>query len=115
MKNPNSKPVKIGYRFGLILFICGLVLVGINVGMLYFSDSYYPKLVTMGMAVTILSLIFFIFPGGSVAKMPEGKDLNKVFWQNAPVIHKVMWIVWGIVSIGIAFFLLINFDPDFLQ
>lgn len=115
MTNSTAKSVKIGYRYGLIMFISGALLVGINVVMIYMSDYYYPKLLAVGMAIALLSPIFFIFPGASVEKMPQAKEINKVFWKTAPGLHKAMWITWGIVSIAIAVFALISFDPEFYQ
>jgi hypothetical protein len=115
METPNSKPVKIGYRYGLILLIFGLVVVGFNVAMIFFSESYFPKLSAVGIAITLLAPIFFIFPGGSLEKMPETKDMGKMLMSNAPVLHKIMWIVWGIVAIAIAMYTLISFDPQFYK
>jgi hypothetical protein len=115
MQAPNSNPVKIGFRYGLILLACGLIIVGINVAVLFISDYYLPKMLTVGIAITLLAPIFFVFPGGSLEKMPETKDMGKALMQNAPMLHKVMWIVWGIISVAIAFFALISFDPDFLK
>jgi hypothetical protein len=115
MENSKTKPVKIGYRYGFILLGFGLVMVGINVAMLYFSRNYYPKVLTIGMAISFLSFIFFIFPGGTVAEMPPAREMNREFWSNAPLLHKIIWIVWGIISIAVAFIALISFDPDFYK
>jgi hypothetical protein len=115
MASRENKPVKIGYRYGLILFSVGILMAAINVVTLHFKDEYYPKVFVTGLALTFLSLIFFIFPGGTVAQMPVGRELNKVFWKNAPALHRVMWIVWGILSIAAAFLVLIGMDPDFYK
>ncbi len=115
MENATGKKVKIGYKYGLVMLISGILLVGINVGMLYLNNSYYPKLLTVGIAIAFLSPVFFIFPGATLDKMPVGKDINKVFWKTAPGIHKVMWITWGIISIAISVIALISFDPDFVK
>jgi hypothetical protein len=115
METPNPKPVKIGVRYGLILLACGLVIVGINVVVLFASDYYFPKLLTVGIAISLLAPIFMVFPGGTLDKMPEMKDMGKALMQNAPTLHKAMWIIWGIASVAIAFFALISFDPDFLK
>lgn len=93
MDSLNSKLVKIGYRYGLILLIFGLVIVGINVIMIYTSNEYFPKLLTVGIAISLFAPIFFVFPGGSLDKMPETKDMGKTLVKNAPAFHKVIWIV----------------------
>lgn len=115
MHTPSSKPVKIGFRYGLILLACGLVIIAINVAVLFLSNYFFPKMLTVGVAITLLAPIFFIFPGGSIDKMPETKDMGKALMQNAPTLHKVMWIIWGIISVGLAFFALISFHPDFFK
>ncbi len=115
MENPNPKPVKMGYRYGLVLLIFGLIMVGINYALLHFSNSYYPKILAIGIAISSLSLVFFVFPGGTIVKKSEGKDMNKELWNNAPGLHKAMWVIWGILSIALAIFALIKFDPQFYK
>jgi hypothetical protein len=115
METPNSKPVKAGYKYGLILLIFGIFVVAVNVAMLFFSERYFPKLFAVGIALTLLAPIFFIFPGATLDKMPETKDMGKILFRNAPVLHKVMWIVWGVVSVAIALIALIRFDPQFFK
>jgi hypothetical protein len=36
-------------------------------------------------------------------------------FHNAPVLHKVMWVVWGIAAMAVAVYALFTFDPDFLK
>jgi hypothetical protein len=113
METSGSKPVRIGYRYGLILFVCGIVIVGINVAMILISKQYFPKMMTVGVAISLLAPIFFVFPGGQIDKMPETKDMGKGLFKNAPMLHKIMWIVWGIAAVIIAVLGLIAFDPNF--
>jgi hypothetical protein len=105
---------KIGLRYGAVLMIGGMVVVGINVLMLYMSDRYFPKLLAAGMAMVLAGPVFMLFPGRPVAERPAVKDMAKVLMANAPVGYKIAWIVWGIISLAIAIVMLFQFDPDFM-
>lgn len=111
----NSTPSKIGYRYGLVMFVFGVLMVGINAALIYFSNTYYPKILCIGIAISVMSLIFFVFPGGIPVQKADGKDLNKELWNNAPTLHKVMWVVWGILAIALAVIVLFKFDPSYFK
>ena len=109
------KPVKAGYRYGLILLVTGIVLVAINTLMIVFSDRYFPKLLVTGAAITLMAPVFFIFPGGTLDKMPEMRDMGKALFRNAPLFHKIIWIVWGIAAVAGACIALFWLDPGFFR
>ena len=115
MADSNLKPKKIGYQYGLVFLVFGLAMIGVNAIMLYLGNNYFPKLLAIGIALSILSLVFFIFPGGVSSNKMVGKDINKELWNNAPRLHKIMWIIWAIVSVICAVFALISFDPEFYE
>lgn len=109
------KPVKAGYRYGLILLVVGIALVAINALMIFFSNRYFPKLLVTGGAVTLLAPVFFIFPGGTLDKMPETRDMGKALFRHAPLFHKIIWITWGIAAVTAAVLALLWLDPGFFR
>lgn len=106
---------RLGIRYGLLLMAAGLILVGINFGMLEMSGYYYPKLLLVGFTGSILSPVFIIFPGNPVAGKPAFRSWGRELFRNAGTAHKVAWIVWGLLSFVLAFLFMQQIDPDFMK
>lgn len=122
MNNPNpflqpqpEGSYKIGMKYGAIILIAGAAIVGINFVTLLSADRYYPKLLIAGIAMFFLGPVFMIFPGKPVAAKPATKDMAKVLMANAPIGHKIAWLIWGLASVGLGFYLVMQLDPNFMD
>lgn len=112
-KDTNTKSSKPGIRYGTIMLAGGLIITLINGAMIYNSNQYFPKLFVTGGWITLFSLVFFVFPGGTISGKPAKEKMGKALWQTAPVSHKIAWVAWALISGCVAFYGLIQFDPDF--
>jgi ABC-type uncharacterized transport system permease subunit len=106
---PTGEPFRLGFSYGLKLLIGGAIFTLINVGILYATDYYFPKLFIAGIVLTLTAPSFMLFAGGMVYEKPEPKDMMKVLWKNAPALHRIMWIVWGIGALAFAFWFVMSF------
>lgn len=116
--NPLFQPLpegnyKIGIRYGALIMMAGAVITGINFILFFTSDYYFPKLLLAGIALLLLGPVFMIFPGKPLAEKPAVKDMARMLMSNSSTAHKIAWIVWGIISVGLAFYFMTQLDPDF--
>lgn len=111
----NESGYKIGYRFGAAILILGVAVVGFNFVMLINSDLYYPKMLTAGIALFLLGPAFMIFPGKPVSQKPAMRNMISVLLTHSSAGQKGIWIVWAIVSIVLAFYLMTQLDPLFWE
>ncbi len=99
--------MKHGMKMGLILLVLGLIVIGINLFMIN-GGSYFPKLLLIGPCLALLGFGYMIFKGGDIANDVPNNMKSKLHWKNAPVLSKIMWIVFGIGGLGLGFWWMIS-------
>jgi len=116
MIDSNSKKAdKAGFIIGLVLLVLGSILTGVLLYMVSSAKSL-PKLLIAGPVISSVGLSMIIFPGGDYSykelKVLERKEAVRQLWTKAPIFHKLAWIIFGVIGIGISFKILI--DQEFL-
>ncbi|MGL4596885.1 MAG: hypothetical protein ACRCYO_05120 [Bacteroidia bacterium] len=111
----NQTPQISGVRYGLMYLLISALLIVINVILIMVMDRYFVTLAVAGFATLIAAPIFMIFRGGPVYGTMLTPDIHKEMWAAAPKAHKIAWVTWGIIAVGIAFFVMYKIDPDFLD
>jgi hypothetical protein len=93
------KPVRIGYRYGLTQFLIGVILLAINGLILWCTGKYFPMLLVAGITLSLMAPVFIVFPGAAVHVMPPVRERGKILFREASLVHKIIWICWGITSL----------------
>ena len=93
---PENKPT--GTAVGLGLIALGLL----GTGYLYYVvtsdvESYYPKLMVAGPTLLLAGIAMMLLPG-TAEKEP------RIWWRTTPLLHRVLWILAGIVGLAIGFY-----------
>lgn len=119
MKNSNNnnfkKSHKAGSVIGVVLLILGSILTGILVYIISSAQSL-PKILVAGPVILGVGISMFVFPGGDFTL----KELNnkgskkgiRFLWSCAPTLHKLVWIITGLIGLAISFKIMI--DQGFL-
>ncbi len=115
MRHSNSKnEYKAGRVIGIVLLVFGSILSGVLVYIITRVQSL-PRILIAGPSILGLGLAMFIFPGGNITY----KEMNnagskqgiRLLWSTTPVLHKLIWILGGIIGLAISFKIL--FDVGF--
>jgi hypothetical protein len=88
-----------GLKNGIIFLVLGVILVIVNLFMIQ-SGSYFPKLLLIGTTFTGLGLGFILFKGGNPGSEVAPKEKSKIHWREAPVVSRIMWILFAIAGLG---------------
>lgn len=110
MRNKNNK-LKAGRFIGSILFVIGVIL---TLLLIYWvtSAKSLPKLLVAGPVFVLLGLGMFLFPGGNVTvqeiNASGSEEGVKRLWKDAPILHRVIWIVFGVIGLIIAYKILVT-------
>lgn len=98
-----------GKTIGIVLTILGLILSIILIIVLPDANSL-AKILIAGPALVTIGIAMIIFPGGNIttAELNAQTKPSSVIWSDAPLLHKIVWIVAGALGIAIAFYLLIS-------
>jgi len=93
----------------------GIVFILMNVGTIYYNGTYYPKLLYTGIIIIFFGIGIFLFPGGNFKKgdIPAETKHLKYIWQQAPILHRVLWIIFTAAGVICAIKLMIVLKRGF--
>lgn len=91
--------MKTDKKFGLGFLIVGLVLILINYLSISFTDYFYPKMLIVGLSVSMFGIAMVLFPGGDIPEnTPNGQKINVMF-KGAPLLSKIMWVAFAAAGV----------------
>lgn len=98
-----------GKLFGIVFSMFGAVILLLELSFISNSGQYHPKFLISSIFFLGMGLTFFIFSGGKFSKSDypnvdfDAKTGFMLLWNQAPQLHKIIWVVAAIVFIIIAF------------
>lgn len=94
----------VGRAVGIGLLIIGIIGVTCSFTIVE-AFGAIPRILASGSAFLCIGLAMVIFPGGNIttSELQLKSKPQKVMWTWAPTLHKVMWIVAGIIGISLTF------------
>lgn len=96
--------MQLGRFFGIIFILIGGFLSAFAYKMLQDEGSTF-KLFLAGPSLLLIGISFLFFSGGNIT-LAESKSHQKdpgVIFSEAPIMHKVIWIVSAIIGLIISF------------
>jgi hypothetical protein len=90
--------MKKGRPLGITLLVVGILFIGVNYFLIYNATFFFPKMILIGFPTSMLGLAMILFQGGDFSaeiKVPKPKEMFK----NAPLLHKLMWILFTLVGL----------------
>jgi len=93
---------KVGIKLGISLIVLGIMFGFINHWLLTSGDFTIKLFLAFPIFIT-WGISFIFFPGAEMDKLRTKED-NRVFWQNSPKLHKIMWgIALAIGAVAVVF------------
>jgi hypothetical protein len=89
---------------GIVLLVLGIIFFGISYTMANGVGFYFRKLPGASILMVFSGLGFAIFKGGEFSK-EEYSNSDRyldLFWQKAPMLHKIGWIVFAILGFSLS-------------
>ena len=100
----SSKPYGIWSGTGMI--VIGIFLGLVNYLALTFSDYYFPKLF-LGTGIFVgLGIGMIILPGSTIPDDTPNDKKVKLWWTTSPMLHRVVWIISGIIGLVASFYIM---------
>lgn len=97
-----NKNQKAGKSIGLILIVLGCILTIILISLVV-SASSLPKILIAGPCFFSIGIGMLTFPGGNLTLEKMKTRGAKSLWVEAPITHKIAWVIFGITGLGISF------------
>jgi hypothetical protein len=107
MPNSIKRNPKAGKSISLILLILGGVLTLILISLVATASSL-PKILVAGPCFIGVGIGMLIFSGGNITLQEMKKNGAKSLWTEAPLFHKIAWIISGLIGLGISFKIMIG-------
>ncbi|NER15854.1 hypothetical protein [Spongiivirga citrea] len=105
-----KKDPKAGRVIGIVLLVIGGALTGILIVLVTTAQSL-PKLLVAGPSLVGLGIGMFFFPGTNCTykemnRLGSKKGLH-LLWSDAPILHRIIWIIGGIIGLAVSFKIMI--------
>ncbi len=101
--------VQYGKLFGVVFSIFGALILLLELHFIFNLGQYHPKFLISSIFILGMGLTFLVFSGGKFSKS-DYPDINfdaktgfMLLWNNAPQLHKIIWVLAAIIFILLAF------------
>ena len=100
------KQNRAGYVSAGAVFLFALLFLGINVYSFTKNNEYYPKYLYGGFLSLFWGIALIFFPGGKrkVADYPGGNVQFWQLWNEAPKLHRYVWMAATLLSVVVSVF-----------
>lgn len=96
----DSESKTLGIHDSLVFLGIGAVLILINVIMICTAESYFPKILAVGMVSFCVGIGTIVFPAPDIVTSENKKEAAKERFDEASPLTKVIWILYALAGIG---------------
>jgi len=103
-----------GFKTGIGLTILGDILIIVNIVMLQTNDSFFPKMLIAGCALSALGMSMIAVPG---VTPPDDTPDNKkagAWWKGSSPANKIVWIIASGAGMAAGFYWAFAINLDFI-
>ncbi|MGB1248976.1 MAG: hypothetical protein ACPG4Z_08820 [Chitinophagales bacterium] len=105
--------MKSAQKVGVGLIIFGLLFLVINFIMLKTSGYFLPKLLLVGIVITISSIGFIVRPGANV-HLENNNRFFQDLWSRSKGLDRIVWVVFLLLSLLACWFIFNRFGLPLL-
>ncbi len=92
---------------GLVCVGLGLLFFTFNVVLIEFEDSSMRLFMYTPVPLILTGMSLMLFPGIKLTRQ-EVRDQNISFWSASPKMHRLIWVLFGILGAAFLVFQLLN-------